>query len=106
MTSTAHSGSNFLSSQSQEFSSPYVSISGNESKLPVMESNASKYKYCVQSSCFCEDNDHYNEKEIDALVLHNLDGRVTQVNEILATTLFPDTAFGFPINDQFLSNFF
>ena len=99
MTSTAYSGSNFLSSQSQEFPSPYVSISGNESKLPVMKSNASKYKYCVQSSCFCEDNDHYNEKEIDALVLRNLDGRVTQVNEILATTLFPDTAFGFLIND-------
>jgi hypothetical protein len=38
--------------------------------------------------------------------LHNLDERVTQVSEILATNLFPDTAFGFPINDQFLSNFF
>ena len=99
MTSAAHSGSNFLSSQSQEFSSPYVSISGNKSELPVMESNASKYKYRVQSSHFCKDNDHYNEKEINALVLCNLDGCVTQVNEILATTLFPDTAFGFLIND-------
>ena len=71
-----------------------------------MESNASKYKYHVQSSRFCKDNNYYDEKEIDALALRNLDGRVTQVNKILATTLFPDTAFGFPINDQFLPNFF
>ena len=106
MTSTAHSGSNFLFSQSQEFSSPYVSVSGNGSKLPVMESNASKYRYRVQSSHFRKDNDHYDKKEINALVLRNLDGRVTQVNEILATTLFLDTAFGFQINNQFLSNFF
>ena len=71
-----------------------------------MESNASKYKYHVQSSHFCKDNDHYDEKKIDALVLRNLDGHVTQVNKILATILFPDTAFGFPINDQFFSNIF
>jgi hypothetical protein len=45
-------------------------------------------------------------KEIDTLVLRNLNEHVTQVSEILATNLFPDTAFGFPINDQFLSNFF
>jgi hypothetical protein len=98
MTSTAHP--NVLSSQSEQFSSPYVSVSGNKSELPA------KYKYRVQSSRFCEDGDHYNEKEIDTLVLRNLDEHVTQVSEILAANLFPDTAFGFPINDQFLSNFF
>jgi hypothetical protein len=91
MTSTAHP--NVLSSQSEQFSSPYVSISGNESKL------LAKYKYHVQSSRFCEDDDYYNDKEIDTLVLCNLDEHVTQVGEILAANLFPDTAFGFPIND-------
>jgi hypothetical protein len=91
MTSTAHP--NVLSSQSEQFSSPYVSVSSNESKLPA------KYEYCVQSSHFCEDDDHYDEKEINTLVLRNLDEHVTQVGEILAANLFPDTAFGFPIND-------
>jgi hypothetical protein len=98
MTSTAHP--NVFSSQSEQFSSPYVSVSGNESELPA------KYEYHVQSSCFCEDDNHYDEKEIDTLVLRNPHERVTQVGEILAANLFSDTAFGFPINDQFLSNFF
>jgi hypothetical protein len=64
MTSTAHP--NVLSSQSEQFSSPYVSVSGNESELPA------KYEYRVQSSRFCEDDDHYDEKEIDTLVLMSM----------------------------------
>lgn len=101
MTSTASSA---FSSQSQSFSSPF-SASDNEIKLAIQD-NHPKYEYRVQSSRFCEDNFHYDDKEIDALVVRNMGGRVTQVGERLAAALFPDTAFGFPINDDFLLNFF
>ena len=88
--------------------SPFLPACGGQSESQsdlATESGTSKYEYRVQSSCFCDDED-YDVKEIDELLVRNLDGRITQVGERLAGTLFPDTAFGFPINDQFLSNFF
>jgi Fungal protein kinase len=81
-------------------------VVGGQSEASQTESGTSKYEFRVQSCRFCDDNDRYDEKDIEALVRRNIDGRITQVGERLAESLFPDAAFGFPINDQFLSNFF
>ena len=123
MTSTAHLGSkalpdSFPSLPLESFSSSFAvggsqsegsqseGSEGSQSQLPATESGTSKYEYRVQSSCFCDDNDHHNGKHVDALLLRNVEGRITCVGEKLAESLFPDAAFGFPINYQFLSNFF
>ena len=44
--------------------------------------------------------------EIKRLVKRDLLNRVTEIGENLAGIMFPDTAFGFPINDQFVQNFY
>jgi hypothetical protein len=44
-------------------------------------------------------------EELDRLFTSDLDGRVTGVGDSIAEDLFPDEAFGFPINDQFVKNF-
>jgi len=65
---------------------------------------SSTYEYRTQSRCFPNDNDQY---DIDAIhkLLHDLLGRTVEVTDSIAEALFPDEAFGFPINSRFISNF-
>ena len=60
------------------------------------------YTIRIQSNRFHDDNSAYSSHEIKKLIRRDLFNRVTEVGENLAGIMFPDTAFGFPINDQFV----
>jgi hypothetical protein len=63
------------------------------------------YDMRTQSIRLHNDNSTINAVDINRLLERDLTGRITQVSENLAESLFPDEAFGFAINNQFLANF-
>jgi Fungal protein kinase len=99
------------SSSSFSFISAGTSESGSRfnytlgKKCTGTESQSSQYQHRAQSSRFCDDKESYNVQEINKLLAQDLIGRKTLVGESIAGILFPDTAFGFPVNDQFIHNF-
>jgi hypothetical protein len=64
------------------------------------------YTLRIQSNRFHDDDSIYSAHEIKKLLKQDLFNRVTEIGDNLAGVMFPDTAFGFPINDQFVENFY
>ena len=64
-----------------------------------------KYILRTQSSRLCDDTSTSNVSEIDSLLQRDIQDRIVEVGDGISADLFPDEAFGFPINDQFVKNF-
>jgi hypothetical protein len=64
-----------------------------------------QYEIRTQSSYLHDDGSVFEAHEINQLLEKDLTNRITQVGENLAGLMFPDVAFGFPINDQFVAEF-
>lgn len=63
------------------------------------------YELRTQSNLITSELFDFRKDEINKLLFRDLKGRVMQVSDAFVETLFPDTAFGFPINNLFLRNF-
>lgn len=59
----------------------------------------------IQSSRLYDDDSFVGIPEMNRLLHNDLLNRVSEVGDGIAADLFPDEAFGFPINDQFVKNF-
>ena len=59
----------------------------------------------IQSGRFHDDESLVGADEMNRLLAIDLSRRITEVGDGIAADLFPDEAFGFPINDQFVKNF-
>jgi Fungal protein kinase len=114
-----------LSSQggfdSQEDISPFISV-GNQTDTPDnIQTPASvsaissggavlgnlPYALRIQSNHFYDDNSVHEADQIISLLQRDLFNRVTRVKEgLLVESMFPDEAFGFPINEKFVENFY
>ena len=98
------------SSISPSDSSPFTTVHSSKSERLqslsefVSQAAASQTEYCTQSNLFCCDDGIFQAREIDIVLGRDLIDRVTDAGENFAGTLFPDVAFGFPINDQFIQN--
>jgi len=111
--------------QSFESSSPFV-IVGNmgtpvlsgtpvsgtpASGTPVLSGDIDEttkgapYTLRIQSNRLFDDNSTYTATDIKKLLDRDLFNRVTEMGENLPGILFPDIAFGFSINDQFIDRF-
>lgn len=91
--------------------SPFVTVNNtNEServkKTTLQPLPHSQYTVRTQSSYFHDDESVFTAQDLDQHLVDDLASRVTMVGESLAGHIFPDTAFGFPINDQFVGNFY
>ena len=98
--------------------SPFVSVSmTSQTETPdqvqspqqmqsPLSSLNSPYTLRLQSNRFHDDRTPFTPEEIKKLLERDLYGRLTEVNKSIAEFLFPDTAFGFPVNHQFLKNFY
>jgi hypothetical protein len=64
------------------------------------------YTIRIQSNRFHDDDGSYSAHEINKLIKRDLSRRATEAAKDLPGIIFPDTAFGFPINDQFVQNFY
>jgi hypothetical protein len=65
----------------------------------------STYQLRLQSNRLHDDVSYIRATTFNDLLSRDLEGRLVQVADTIATAIFPDTAFGFPITDQFTSNF-
>jgi hypothetical protein len=63
------------------------------------------YELRTQSNLVTSELFDFRQEEINQLLFRDLKGRATQVSDAFVETLFPDTAFGFPINNLFIRNF-
>ena len=63
------------------------------------------YQLCIQSIRFDDTIPISDGEELRKLLKHNLHSHVSLASENLAYKIFPDHAFGFSINDQFVENF-
>lgn len=97
-----------VSESSQAIGSNLFSSSGDfDDEITKPEDGAkSVYPIRIQSFRLHDDKGDYSSHELKKLVRRDLMNRVTEIGESLAGTMFPDTAFGFPINDQFVENFY
>lgn len=67
----------------------------------------SPYTLRVQSCRFYDDQSPFFSQEIKDVIKRDLFNRVTEANEgLLAEIMFPDHAFGFPVNTLFIMNFY
>lgn len=90
--------------------SPFVSVTESmtdqtETPVSITTENAT-YALRIQSNRFHDDNTLYSSHQLKKLIKRDLSNRVAQIGADIAGIMFPDTAFGFPINDQFLHNFY
>ena len=60
----------------------------------------------TQSSYLHDDGSVFEAQQLNQLLAKDLNNRITEVGENLAGVMFPDVAFSFPINDQFVENFY
>lgn len=63
------------------------------------------FAFRIQSGRLHDDDSFLTILEMDHLLTSDLLGRITEVGDGIAAELFPDSAFGFPINDQLVKNF-
>ena len=68
-------------------------------------SQISPYTLRLQSNRFYDDLTPLTRAEIQNLLNRDLSNCVTEVPKSIAEFMFPDTAFGFPVNNIFLKNF-
>jgi hypothetical protein len=61
---------------------------------------------CTQSTCFFDDEGHYDIDKLNRLLREDVIGRTIEVTDAVAEELFPNDAFGFPINMRFIRNFY
>lgn len=109
-----------IRTQSLESSSPFVTVgtmgtpvlSGTPlSGTPVLSGDidettkGARYTLRIQSNHLFYDNSAYTASDIKKLLDRDLVNRVTEMGENLPGILFPDIAFGFSINDQFIDRF-
>ena len=102
-------------------SSPFVTVSmTNQTETPVSsnilsgdidgqgatKNSPSPYILRIQSNRLHDDDSIYSAHEINKLLKHDLLDRVSEIGDNLAGIMFPDTAFGFLINDHFVENFY
>ena len=66
---------------------------------------SSNYEFRTQSNRFFNDDDQYDVDVINRHLREDLINRTLKVTDRLAEDLFPDEAFGFPINSRFVKNF-
>jgi hypothetical protein len=109
------------SGDSQDDISPFISVSDQTDtpdkiqtpatvSIPVSLNGAapkSPYTLRIQSNHFYDDQSAHTAEEIKSLIQHDLFGRITQMKEgLLVESMFPDEAFGFPVNEKFVENFY
>jgi len=80
---------------------PHSAIVWGSQQIP----DSGPYEYRVQSHLFSNDHESFDGDVIQKLLSSDLSRRTTQASERLASVLFPDTAFGFPINEMFIKKF-
>ncbi len=80
---------------------PHSAIVWGSQQIP----DSGPYEYRVQSHLFSDDHESFDGDVIQKLLSSDLSRRTTQASERLASVLFPDTAFGFPINEMFIEKF-
>ena len=82
-----------------------TSLSETTTPLTGSTNNPNHYVSSILSNHFYNDNTNFGAHKINKLLSCNLQSCVVHVSESIAGYIFPDTNFGFPINDQFLLNF-
>lgn len=87
-----------LNDRNEDQSSNHESL--GLSDLSASKQSSSNYEIRTQSTHLFDDRNN----ELNRL-LSDLVGRTLEVTDTMAETLFPDEAFGFPINSSFISNF-
>jgi hypothetical protein len=86
--------------------SPYT-ISGDvERRMTNTPNLSSQFAIRTQSGYLHDDGSVFDAQRVNELLANDLTNRITRVGESIAGILFPDVAFGFPINDQFVGNFY
>ena len=81
-----------------------ISFSGDLERQMV--NTPCQYEIRTQSSYFHDDTTVFSAAQLVELLKNDLTNRVTQVGDNIAGIMFPDSVFGFPINDQFMENFY
>lgn len=77
------------------------------SSINDTSAKSSRYEYRTQSSHFIDDGDPNDTPGLNGLLIQDIDGRGVIVTENwLGDILFPDDAFGFPINPKFIGEHF
>jgi protein kinase-like protein len=84
-----------------------ISLSGDlERQMVNTNLLPCQYEIRTQSSYFHDDTTVFSAAQLIQLLKNDLTDRVTQVGDNIAGIMFPDSVFGFPINDQFMENFY
>ena len=98
-----------------QYASSLTSLSDESNESPIaIESQianttnirSSQIEIRTQSSYLHDDTSPFAAPKLNDLLKKDLHHRVTQSGESLAQSMFPDSAFGFPINNQFVENFY
>jgi hypothetical protein len=83
-----------------------ISTDPNSGLIPDAIANLPNlYSIRTQSSRFHDDDAQLTVDELNDLLERDVQGRIMRVGDSIAAELFPDEAFNFPINDQFVNNF-
>jgi hypothetical protein len=88
-----------------ESSSPLTDMSESNENLSLSSPAPCRYVIRTQSSYLHDDESICDAHHLNRLLGQDLKNRIAQVGESIAEELFPDDAFGFPINDRFVRNF-
>lgn len=67
--------------------------------------HSSTYKIRLQSNRFPDDVSDIDPVKLNGQISQDLEDRFTEVADTVAAAIFPDTAFGFPITEDFVKNF-
>jgi hypothetical protein len=67
--------------------------------------SSSNYVVRTQSTRYHDDESEFDPDELRKLLGRDLTGRTTEVGDGFAACQWPDDAFGFAINEQFVRNF-
>lgn len=81
-----------------------ASDAGNQSQS-FHSSFHTQYELRTQSNLVTDAVFDFQGDEINQLLGRDLQGRVMRVSDAFVESLFPDSAFGFPINNLFIKNF-
>ena len=99
-TFTVGSAYNYLLIMSQPAGQSHSSLNS-----PI-DTQSCQYEIRTQSNFFPDDETADGAPHLEQHLAKDLTDRYTQVGENIAGRLFKDIDFGFPINDQFMENFY
>jgi hypothetical protein len=64
-----------------------------------------QYELRTQSNLVTDEIFDFRQHDINRLLVRDLAGRTMRASDAFVESLFPDTAFGFPINNEFMKTF-